>query len=496
MPVITTQDEMLKNAQFYPIFGPDGEIEGISQLSVATDRRLGVRAMEDILAEHQPGDEAVLQTGWTMKQHRILKSTAPAAAHYLKPSKKFDATSGEMVPSMTIIMPYEVTWRLFELLFDGQYSIDVKNLTTETEDVLSVSGSVANSSENGKSDDVPGRIFYTRAEVAITLHLHNGQDRTYTGVGVAYANVSQQKSGNVYAINSARRTADKGAVSDAKREAISTIGRVFRRAYEDGDEMVQIFEEMLIKKLQEANKPQKPARAQGAEKVAAPTARRQPTEQVAKKEVLANQPASSAPQEAEKSEPKDEVPFDKFEQETSFHQGYSVYSEGQMIDQSDDPDLYFERISELLSEMDDEHSTTQLLNENAATLREAEANSKEGNTVDMLKELVSSSIQDDPEEDDVKSDVKSSKPKEEDKASRVKEPASKDADTSNVWELKVSRPTGSIILDAYEKAFKKAKSVKDVDNILDANAVLAKRLTTTQKGKLLKATLNAKRSLS
>jgi len=469
----TTQEELLRSAQFHPVFDPDGNISGIKELSVPSDRRLGMRAMEELAGSLEDGDLTISSDGWTGKQVRILKAPAPAAAHYLKPSRKYDAKSGDMVDSMTILLPYEVVWRLFELVFENQYSIEIKNVVSETEDVIAVKREM-DGGEN--KDDAPGRIFYARAEVVITLHLANGNEKRYTGLGVAYDHVREPKMGNVFAINSARRTTEKGAVSDAKREAISAIGRVFRRAYEDGDEMVQTFEKMLLDKLRETNRPVAPARAAQATTVAAPT-RKKPDGNAQ----AANKPAK----QPEQPQHADEVPLDQFEEERGETRStnYDLRREGKLLDQSDDPDIYFDRISDVLAEMEDVEAVDRILKENSDALKLAEASSKAGNTVAALRSMVIESLSLEEETSVEQSTAEEETP-----------PEAEDTSAPGGLEITVEKKTGAAILDAYKLAFEKAKSQKDVDAILDANTELAKRLTNSQKAKLLGLAMQTKKN--
>jgi len=246
-----TQKDLLKHANFEPVFDEGGNIVGLRELKVSTDRRRGMDAMRELYASVETGDDLLDASGWTGKQKRILRQPAPAAAHYLKPTQKWDARAGMMRDGATILLPFEVVWTMFELLFEGQSSIKVIDHVFESEEV----NPVGNDHKGDKAEDAPGRRFYARATVQITIHLGNGQQRTYEGVGVSYGEIGMERIGNVYAINSARRTAEKGAVADAKREAISNIGPVFRRAFEDGDEMIEHIENLLMDEIRERNKP-------------------------------------------------------------------------------------------------------------------------------------------------------------------------------------------------------------------------------------------------
>lgn len=251
-PAATSTDkQLLTRAQMRPVWDENGNLIGISELEVATDRRLGIQAMKDLIATTEANDDILCADGWTLKQKRIVATKAPNACHYLKTAKRWDTTSGTMVPKVTILLPTEVVWAMFDMLFDGQYSVKVVELTSTDEEIM----------PNGERyrdiepDNMPGRRFYTNARVQLTIHLANGKERTYEGFGVAFGDIPMHKIGNIAAINNEQRTTEKGAIADAKREALSNIGQVFRRAFEDGDEMIKTIEGMLLADLQERNRP-------------------------------------------------------------------------------------------------------------------------------------------------------------------------------------------------------------------------------------------------
>lgn len=247
-----TQKDLLRNVQFVPVFDQDGNIIDLNELKVPTDRRNGMEAMRELFTTNEPGDDLVGADGWTGKQRRILRQRAPMAAHYLKPSQKWDAKTGAMRDGVLIQLPYEVVWTLFELMFEGQFSLHIRDIVFESEEI----NPLGTDHRGEKADDAPGRLFYARATVQLELHLGNGQKpRLYDGVGVSYGDVPVERTGNIYAINNARRTAEKGAVVDAKREAMSQIGPVFRRAFEDGDDMIEHIERLLLDEIRERNKP-------------------------------------------------------------------------------------------------------------------------------------------------------------------------------------------------------------------------------------------------
>jgi len=248
---LDTQRELLSKAHYEPVFDDNGEIISLRELKVPTDRRGGKKAMQELFETEEPGDLDILHDGWTRKQKRILSTPAPIAAHYLKPSRRWDAGSNSHHEAILILLDFEVVWTMFELLFEGQYSISVRDLEFDTEEIAPL----GTTHQNMPADDAAGRVFYARATVDITIELANGRTRTYSGVGVSYDNLRIEKTGNTYAINSARRTAEKGAVTDAKREALATIGRVFRRAFDDGDAMMEHMYKLLLRDIRERNKP-------------------------------------------------------------------------------------------------------------------------------------------------------------------------------------------------------------------------------------------------
>jgi len=247
-----SQNDLLKDANFEPVFDQDGNIVDIRELKISTDRRGGIAAMRELIDTHENGDQILGADGWTGKQRRILSSPAPLAAHYLRHSKKWDAKTGMMRDAAMIMLPVEVIWTLFEQLFEGQYSLKVVDTFQEDEEVVPV----GNDHRGDPADDAPGRRFYARATVRLSIHLPGiAQPREFEGVGVSYGQLRTEKTGNIFAINSERRTVDKGAIQDAKREALSHVGRVFRRAFEDGDEMVEHIERLLLAKIHEKNRP-------------------------------------------------------------------------------------------------------------------------------------------------------------------------------------------------------------------------------------------------
>jgi hypothetical protein len=299
----STHEEMVKKASYHPVFNQDGVIEGISALKVETDHTLGLRAMQELLDTAEVHDDVVLPDGFTMRQKRILHAPAPDAAHYLKHSSKWDATTGEQFDSVTINIPTDVVWSLFEGLFDGQYSLRIAETSCESEDVLPV----GEDHKGEAPDNAPGRIFFAKARVVLTIHLKDGASREYEGLGVAYGEIRMKKMGNVFAINSAHRTAEKGAVSDAKREALANVGRVFRRAFEDGDDMIARFEQLLLEILQKRNgKPGLPS-ASGS---ASPAPRRARNKAPVEKAPESPPVAKSEPAPAATTEPGGYTPFD------------------------------------------------------------------------------------------------------------------------------------------------------------------------------------------
>lgn len=486
----TTQEEMLSSAQFQPVFNPNGEFEGITQLKIATDRRQGFRAMEELVNTNAAGDHITTSDGWTTKQLRILDMPAPPACHYLKPSRKYDAATGDMVHSITILLPYEVVWRLFETLFFGQFSVNVASVETTSEDVMPVGNS-----EAGPSQDAPGRIFYSRAVVNITLHLNDGKTRTYSGVGVAYDHVRTHKTGNVFSINSAHRTTEKGAVSDAKREAISTIGRVFRRAYEDGDEMIQKFEDELVKRILQNNKGAVKQKIETSASAPAPKSRTAPVEKVQSypsedpgagmEDISFSQLASGVEAEAQTHIPKD-VSEQPSETESTPNT-YALFDKAGVETQVCDPDEFFDAVAEMLSYEDDVDAIKVILSKHKEDLKLAESNSKQGNEFSILEEMaIASAGIDAPQVADEAPETKEKSPVEaEDKGANT-------VASENEWEISVDKLTGNKILSAYEAKFQTATKPADVDRILEANTEFAKRLTKAQKGTLFSITSKAK----
>lgn len=486
----TADDDMLNNAQFDPVFDENGDLVDIVHLKVTTDRSRGIKAMLELANSHQPGDEIIHQDGWTQKQKRILNSPAPGAAHTIKRSKRWDAAIGQFVPTATLILPSEVVWVLFEELFANNYSVQVKEVIHESEDIIS------SGVDGGR--DLPGRIFYSRACVTLTLHLSNGSTRTFEGLGVAYDSVRMEMTGNVYAVNSARRTAEKGAISDAKREALANMGRVFRRAFEDGAEALRVIEEKLMEKMRVTNAPK------GIKKSEAPVAAprvvtQQPQSEVEPDDVIPGDyiPAEAfeerqesaktasakdkpeakktekavekAPQKAkaeekrevkveEKPEAKEEVKTK--EEATTAPQVTYVLKIGKQQETFQTPQAIFDAAIAHLDTLDDDAGKG-FLETNKASLLKAENDDEIGELSyqDLLEMLLVDAQEE--EEDTVDPGLA----------------------------MNPEKMTGEAILKAYEKAFEEKPG--EINAILDANTELAKRLTKRQKAKLAQMVMAA-----
>lgn len=463
-PSRTTADEdLLSNAQFDPVFDADGNLVDIIHLEITTDRSRGIRAMEELAATHEPGDDCVHADGWTGKWKRILNTRAPGAAHTIKQTKRWNSQEGAFLPSATLIVPFEVVWTLFDRLFFGRYSIDVKDVHFDTEDVLE---STAEGARN-----LTGRVFYARAQVAITLHLENGQTRTYTGVGVSYDSVKSAMTGNVYAINSARRMAEKGAVSDAKREALATIGRVFNRGYEDGAQALREIESKLLDRMRGANQA-RPVRAT----VAAP---RKKTDEKPEEErvhidttpddyIPIDAYATDVPEDdgvpmvAEETiatNASDEVETETVEETATAPTGYVALIDGQQVG-FDDAKALFDAVFQALETLDGGAQAQALLEANRATLLRAEEDpAADGATYADLEALIEPL----PETASTTAEA------------LVEEEPAIDPITHGI---KPASTTGLDILKAYEVAFQ-AKDA-NVEAILMANTEWAKRLTKRQ----------------
>jgi hypothetical protein len=456
-------DDMLSNAQFDPVFDSDGNLVDIVHLEITTDRSRGIRAMEELAASSAPGDECIHSDGWTGKWKRVLNTPAPGAAHTIKRTKRWNSQEGEFLPSATLIVPFEVVWALFDRLFFGRYSIDVKDVHFDTEDVLD--------STAERARNLPGRIFYARAQVAITLHLENGQTRTYTGVGVSYDSVRSEMTGNVYALNSARRMAEKGAVSDAKREALASIGRVFNRAFEDGAQALRDIEAKLLDKMQKSSQP-RPVRA------AVPAPRRnEPTERPEEERIpFDNTPEDYIPMDAYNQEvPEDDgvpVAIDvEHKHQTEEREendadstvpgaGYVGLIDGKQVAFETAKDL-FDAVFEAMDRTGGGEEARALLEANRATLLRAEHDQEaEGVTYADLEAMIETEGKAPTEADE--SDV---------------EPEYTEVDLQ-ANRISPRKETGEDILKAYKTAFEKPNA--NVDAILMANTDWAKRLTKRQ----------------
>lgn len=465
----TASDDLLNDAQFDPVFDQDGNLVDIVHLKVTTDRSRGIKAMLELANSSEPGDEIVDQNGWTGKQKRILNSPAPGPAHTIKRSKRWDAALGQFVPTATLMLPSEVVWVLFEEAFANNYSVEVKEIIHESEDIVS------SGVDSGK--DLPGRIFYARACVTLTLHLANGKKRKFEGIGVAYDTVRMEMTGNVYAVNSARRTAEKGAVSDAKREALANMGRVFRRAFEDGAEALRVIEEKLMEKIRIANAP-KTAESK-KETVAAPKTAKQAEAKEKEKDTPQEKnveviPGDYVPAEAfeemeakqaAKSEKEDPAPkakeadtdkqatADEDAQEKDAEPAYVLIVKNEQVAIPTPQDTFDVAIA-TLNDLDEEEAKT-FLEMNQAVLLKAENDDEIGGiTFADLMDMSPEAAEEEVEE----------------------------ATQGPI--LKPAKNTGEAILKAYEKALKDATDKKEVEAILDANTELAKSLTKRQKSKL------------
>jgi hypothetical protein len=476
----TTEQELLKRAQFRPVFDEDGNLDGISQLEVETDRRLGAQAMRDLNDTKGDNDDVIDQDGWTMKQRRILATPAPNACHYLKASRKWNASTNEFTPSFTILLPYEVTWTLFELLFQGQYSVEVEDLTFESEEIMPSSEEYA----GREPDNAPGRLIYARAQVRVKIHLKNGQTRSYDGVGVAYGDVPMNKIGNIFAINNARRTAEKGAVSDARREALSSIGQVFRRAFEDGDEMIKALENMLLEELRIRNKP---AIQASRSSVAAPASRSKKVE----KETQPEKVQKTAHEE--KKSPKETQ-----EQNANAHATvYFEVSDDEQIPVS--ADKFDEEIFDILvSKASSKSDLEALLNRNKRVI---ENNLKDKS---IVAELKSGFVEDEdgiPDfggEDEKSADETAASPaskeQEEDTKDEGKD-VEEDVDAEGI-EINPDGLSGKKILEKFIELFLAAKTEAELNAIIDANKAAARKLTPKQLGAMTEAKVKHKEKIS
>ena len=421
----SAEEDFLRNARFDPVFDENGNLVDIVHLTVSTDRSQGIKAMTELAESNEPGDEVIHQDGWTGKQKRILNSLAPSSAHTIKQSRRWDSSLGSHVPSATLILPTEVIWTLFEKVFGSNYSFEIKDLVAESEDVL------GSGVEN--SNDHPGRIFYARARVAISIHLANGSVRIFEGMGVAHDSLKMEATGNTFSINSARRTAEKGAISDAKREALGNMGRVFRRAFEDGDKALKSIEDKLMKIISKNNP--SPERVK-VKTVAAPEV---------KKEKPVKAKTVTKPIKEQKEKPfKLQVSNKNFTYNTPFE----VY----------DATIGF------LEDLNNIEEKKVFLEDNKSTLLEAEAKSELGDfTYQEIVEMVE--LKDSTEHNDV----------------------TKTTDSENIWEIKLSgKKTGKAIISAYKEMLQKSTSVDDMNKISDANQKYTKELTARQKTELLK----------
>jgi hypothetical protein len=468
----TSQQDFLKHLNFQPVFNSDGQIVDIRELEISTDTRNGVASMRELFNTSAPGDDILGADGWTGKQRRILSNPAPLEAHYLRYSQKWDARTGMMRDAALIQLPFDVIWTLFELLFEGQYSVEIRDIFNEDEEVVPV----GTNHQGEQADDAPGRRFFARATVAILLHLPGQtRPREYHGVGVSYGQLRTEKTGNIYAINSERRTVDKGAISDAKREALSNMGRVFRRAFEDGDEMVQHVEQLLLARIHEMNRPvihQKskrddsvPAPVRKASKPASSDTQGKPDTATqapeTKKTVSEKVPAPKAPEKKAKAKPSPE------------NTHVSVVLPG-----ASERKILRNGFGEIFLD---------ILFETCSTVAEAEAliaaNEK------TIMELV-------PDRSDIDEAARSMTDEVEDEIPDFGVPASKEDGTANKPEqveedeapafdpeslrIEVSGKSGKQVLTDLQSSCETAKSVAEINAIISANPAALRKLTPKQ----------------
>jgi hypothetical protein len=500
--VKTSADEdLLSNAHFDPVFDAEGNLVDIVHLQVTTDRSRGIKAMLEMANSTEKGDEAIFQDGWTQKQRRIVNSPAPGAAHTIKRSKRWDAAQGAFVPTATLILPFEVVWVLFEEVFGGNYSVEIKEIIHESEDV------VGSGVEGAR--DLTGRIFYARACVSLTVHLANGSKRIYEGVGVAYDTVRMEMTGNVFAINSARRTAEKGAISDAKREALANAGRVFRRAFEDGDKALQAIEDKLMEKMriQNSNRPATPTKPN----VAAPRKpQKENTENsTSKQDVIPGDYVPMDAMEDEKKSSKEKKEASESEQVTSEKEKTDVKSiddskkeennvksskkETEVTKVKATSENHFSLEIEKDNKVNYEHPT-EIYDAAIAHLDTLETQETQINFLEKNKvELQRAEMEDDIGElkyadllDMISDEI-------DDHSKNIEEDKSEDEKDNSQIVLSPDKMTGEAILKSYETAFEMAKTPKEVQSILDANTDLAKRLTKRQKLTLSQMCLKAQK---
>ena len=416
---------MMNSATFEPVFDENGTLVNLSHVQVKNDKRKAIKAMADLAATQETNDHEVLANGWTRKQKRILNLRAPDEAHQILHTQRWNSRKGEMQSNTSVILPFEALWELFEQVFD--HSIRIDQITPSSEDVLSNAGR--------EEENTGGRLFYTSAVVTITVHLENGSTRDYSGCGVAYDTVPDALLGNMSAINAARRTAEKGAISDAKREALSHMGRVFRRAYDDGSEILEQIRNLLLNQLQEIN----PAKTQ----VKAPVAKVVP---------IKSNDTVPAPQKKDTSTTKSEAKTNN-------------KTKAEAVSAGESEDILNARlfIQETLAMADNETKSVieDFLNESKAEL-EGALNTLNITYEDFVKECMDTAKDDEEHERE-------------------------DTAPSDEHKLSVTRKTGENILKAYNTSFEQATTVETLKKILDANQDMAKELTPKQRAKLIKA---------
>ncbi len=486
------KSEAFRKATFEPIVDAEGNVQGLRELKIPTDRTTGIEAMDRLFKTGEANDEAVDAMGWTFKQRRILNTPAPVDCHICKTSPKYDASEGDHKEEMVLLLDYAVVWRLFEQLFDGQYSIKISQIEYDSEEVMPA-GTTGGS---GEAKDAPGRVFYARAHVEITLHLRNGTERVYEGVGVSYDQLKIAQTGNVYSINSARRTAEKGAVSDAKREALANIGRVFRRAFEDGSEMKAYMENELLGAMAEHAKPK--IHLQGATvsaprkapdvKVAAPTSKnetqpaKQKVAQAAEKKVDLSTQRESDREIEQNSDADNDISIGE-DREPTLHMSLSE-DEHIPLRASEFEEAFLEHAMGC----ETHHALDQFVSLNSSGLA----------AVDLKAQIseIRSEIEDDPEagKEDQSSDHQSAEQEDGIPDFEVQSTSSEEAVEEEENEPEVDEDiidpegkSGKSILSEFKALFASAKSEAHLDTIVTKNKKASRKMTPKQLGAMVEA---------
>jgi len=245
---IDTDDEIsefLNKFAFDPVFDSDNTM--IDVTNVVGDRDVAVRvtAMETFYERLRPEQDVVLPTGFTLHQARVLRALAPINAHIML-ADEHPGRSG--MRKVTAYVPSRAQMRLFHLLFGDQFSFEVVEHKVDGKQMPHQGGQNMGAGAGPVAEVGVDTVHHAFARVRITLHLANGQTRTFEGVGMAQDIAKNSDTVPLSEFYASRRSG-KGVVTDAWRSAIERISPVFRSAYYEGSEMLDKVRALILRKI-------------------------------------------------------------------------------------------------------------------------------------------------------------------------------------------------------------------------------------------------------